>query len=142
MKNTATGVRAEWDAYDLTSKSGIAVEIKSAAYLQSWFQEKLSDIGFSISKSREWNSATNKLSSESKRQADVYVFCLLEHKNKATVNPMDLNQWCFYILSTKILNTECKSLKKLSLKKLLSLSPIPAKFGGISKAIESMVNDS
>ncbi len=34
----ADGVRVEWDAYDLRTPSGIKVEVKSAAYVQSWRQ--------------------------------------------------------------------------------------------------------
>src|SRR5687767_12517224 len=33
-------VRVEWDAYDLRTPEGLTIEIKSSAYLQSWFQAK------------------------------------------------------------------------------------------------------
>ncbi len=33
----AVGVREEWAAYDLTSKSGTPIEVKSVAYIQSWY---------------------------------------------------------------------------------------------------------
>jgi len=29
------------------------------------------------------------------------VFCLLNHKNKNSVNPLILDQWIFYVVSTK-----------------------------------------
>lgn len=32
-------LRTEWDAYDLVTAEGIKIEIKSAAYLQSWKQK-------------------------------------------------------------------------------------------------------
>ena len=32
------GVRSEWDAYDLQTTSGLKLEVKSSAYLQSWRQ--------------------------------------------------------------------------------------------------------
>ena len=31
------GVRDEWGAFDLLTKSGAKIEVKSAAYLQSWY---------------------------------------------------------------------------------------------------------
>jgi len=34
-----TGVRTQWDAYDIKTESGIRIEVKSAAYLQSWSQK-------------------------------------------------------------------------------------------------------
>ena len=33
-----SGVRDEWAAYDLVTPSGIKIEVKSAAFVQSWFQ--------------------------------------------------------------------------------------------------------
>jgi hypothetical protein len=47
-------VRDEWAAFDLESPEGIKIEVKSAAYLQSWSQLKLSNICFSIRPSRYW----------------------------------------------------------------------------------------
>jgi hypothetical protein len=35
------------------------------------------------------------LSTEIKRHADVYVFALLAHTDKATVDPLSLDQWRF-----------------------------------------------
>ncbi len=37
----AGGVRVEWDPFDLLSQEGAKIEIKSAAYLQSWRQRIL-----------------------------------------------------------------------------------------------------
>src|SRR5579872_3776587 len=43
-----TEVRDEWSPYDLITPEGVKLEIKSAAYLQSWFQKKFSIISFGI----------------------------------------------------------------------------------------------
>lgn len=40
----AEGVREEWASYDLTTPGGTRIEVKSAAYIQSWHQETFSDI--------------------------------------------------------------------------------------------------
>src|SRR5829696_10292349 len=53
----ADGVRAEWDAYDLRSPAGATIEVKSAAYLQTWAQKTLSVISFDIAPTRFWDSA-------------------------------------------------------------------------------------
>lgn len=34
------------------------------------------------------------------RQADVYDFCLLDHKDLATIDLLDLAQWTFFVVST------------------------------------------
>jgi hypothetical protein len=96
--------RDEWSAWDLTSPEGIRIEVKSAAYLQSWAQKNLSRIIFSIRPSRFWDGISSSMAEEPQRSADVYVFCLLKHQVKETLNPLDLGQWEFYVLSTVELN--------------------------------------
>lgn len=111
-------IRDEWDAHDLTTAEGLRIEVKSSAYLQSGEQEKLSTIHFSIRNAQPWNSEFQKRSSTPLRSADIYVFCLLKHKDKATVDPLNLNQWEFYILSTQEIN------KVFGLQKSISLSTL------------------
>jgi hypothetical protein len=67
----ADGTRAEWSGFDLLTRSGVRIEVKSAAYLQSWFHKKLSNISFGIRPMRKWDPETNELSAEVKRQADI-----------------------------------------------------------------------
>ena len=75
-------VRDEWAAFDLQTESGIKIEVKSAAYVQSWHQNKLSTISFGVRATRSWNAETNRQASRATRDADVYVFALLAHKDK------------------------------------------------------------
>lgn len=103
--------RVEWDAYDLLSMKGKKIEVKSAAYLQSWYQNKLSTISFSIKPARHWNANDNTYSEIRLRSADIYIFCLLNHKDMDTVNPLDLNQWDFFIVKTEELNSKLKDQK-------------------------------
>lgn len=133
----ATGVRAERDAYDLVTSAGLKVEVKSSAYLQSWFHEKLSAIGFGIRPTFVWASDTNELATERRRQADVYVFCVLAHKDKTTVDPLDVDQWGFYVFPTVVLNEQCPTQKHISLSGLLRLDPVKTDFNGLASAIAS-----
>jgi hypothetical protein len=94
----ADGVRSEWDPYDLRSRQGHTIEVKSAAYLQTWAQKALSTIMFDIAPTRCWDAATNVLATDVRRQADLYVFALLAHQDKPTLDVMDLNQWQFHLL--------------------------------------------
>ena len=68
------GVRDEWAAYDLCTPEGIKIEVKSAAYLQSWHQNRLSNITFATPKTRAWDPDTNIYSKDKKRQA-TYLHC-------------------------------------------------------------------
>jgi hypothetical protein len=117
-----TEIRDEWSAYDLETPDGLKVEVKSAAYLQSWFQNKLSKISFSTKPALYWDSITNKQSIEKKRHADVYVFCLLKHQDKQTVDPLNMNQWEFYVLATKELNDYTRSQHSITLNSLRKLT--------------------
>ena len=120
--------RNEWGAYDLETLDGIKIEVKTSGYLQSWYQEKLSTIGFDIKPTTFWNPATNKFEGERKRHSDFYIFCLLDHKDKRTVDPMKLDQWIFFILATEVLDKHLPKQKRLSLKQLLELEPVKCKY--------------
>jgi hypothetical protein len=117
-----TEVRSEWDAYDLITNDGVKIEVKSAAYLQSWQQQILSKITFSTKLARAWDMEIDKRSDEAKRHADVYVFCLLKHEDKQTVNPLDMDHWDFYVLATKELNDYTRSQHSITLKSLQKLT--------------------
>ena len=94
-------VRNDWAAYDLETPSGIKVEVKSSAYLQSWQQTTVSAPSFSIRKAKEWSPETNEFGEERLRHSDVYVFCLLAYKgDKRLLDPLDLFQWEFYVVKT------------------------------------------
>jgi hypothetical protein len=115
------GSRAEWAPYDLKTPSGIRVEVKSAAHVQSWHQKKLSTITFAVPETRWWDAESSKQADEAKRHADVYVFALLAHTEKATVDPLNLEQWRFYVLPTKALNERKRSQHSITLKSLENL---------------------
>jgi len=110
--------REEWNAYDLKTKEGIKIEIKTSAYLQTWFQKDYSEIIFSIKPAYSWNAETNELSKIKTRSSDIYIFCLLKHKDKKTVNPLILNQWSFYVVSTKKINKYHGNKKTINLNSL------------------------
>lgn len=112
--------RLEWDDVDLVTENGIRIEVKSAAYIQSWKQTRYSTISFDISPKRKL-LPDNNYTNEKFRPADVYIFCLLHHKDQATINPMNLDQWTFYLVPTKVLEEKLKDQKKLSLSTLLHL---------------------
>lgn len=135
-------IRIEWDAYDLVTEEGTKVEVKSASYLQSWRQTGHSKISFDISPTKGYDSEINKYDSETKRQADVYVFCLLKHKDKATVDPLNIDQWEFYIVPTEQLNNEKGAQKRIGLNPLIKLNPIVTDYSGIKKAVLTIVSNS
>ncbi len=115
------GVRNEWAAYDLGTKDGIKVEVKSAAFVQSWHQDRLSSVIFQVPRTQAWDPATNLRNQERKRQADVYVFALLAHQDKSSIDPLDVGQWQFYVLPTSVLNARQRSQHSITLRSLQRL---------------------
>lgn len=114
-------VRHEWSRWDLTTPSGIKIEVKSAAYVQNWHQRQPSAIRFGIQPTRGWDAASGKYEHESKRQADYYIFCLFTAVEKNAANPLQLKQWVFYVLATETVNACCKDQQTLGLSRLITL---------------------
>ena len=131
----ATGVRDEWGAYDLRTEDGITVEVKSAAYLQTWEQLKLSTIRFGIRATSELGTAANPQMGEKRRQAKVYVFCLLKHTEMETVDPLNLDQWEFYVVPTRELEELCPNHMGLSLSRIKEIQCSPVDYGGLREAV-------
>jgi len=124
--------RIEWDEYDLVYKD-LKIEIKSWAYIQSWEQDKYSNIVLTIKPTKDFNWT------EFKRQSDIYIFAILSHKDASTINPLKLEQWDFYILSTNVMNEKLWEQKTIGLKWLLALNPIKCGFDTLKREVESVI---
>lgn len=133
--NSVTHVREEWDDYDLLTQEGVKVEVKSAAYIQSWEQKTLSTIQFSIAPSEGYESEANKWTTYKKRWADVYVFCVLSHQEQESINPLNLDQWDFYVLPTQVLDQKLPEQKTLRLSSLLKLIPSKVSYEELEEAV-------
>lgn len=107
--------RTSWDKYDLLSKKGVAVEVKTSGYLQTWEQKELSKLVFGIQPTYGWDSQTNTYDTVQQRQSDIYVFCVHKHQDQETIDPLQLTQWDFYLMPTKQLNEKFGSQKTVSL---------------------------
>jgi hypothetical protein len=75
---------------------------------------------------------------EIKRHADLYIFCLLAHKDKQTVDPLNLDQWVFYLLETAKLDEKFPHQKKLGLTSLLKLNPHVCTFFDLKPVIDKL----
>ena len=134
----ASGTRIEWDAVDVVSPSGVKVEVKSSAYLQSW-KAKASRISFNVQPKLAWNWDTNSFAVAPARVADVYVFCLHDHQDPKTVEPMNLNQWRFFVLATEELDAKLERQKTIGLAILKTLNAREVNYANLAAAIESAV---
>ena len=136
-----TPVRVEWDTVDITTPEGIKIEVKSAAYLQSWHQDRPSAISFRIAKTYPWDWKTNQYGETQIRSADVYVFCVLAHLDSQTVNPLELTQWEFYILPTSTLDSSLGNQKTVSLSRLKNLGAVALGYDQIRNAVLEAYGD-
>jgi len=130
--------RISWGRYDLVTPKGVTIEVKTSGYLQTWEQQELSRIQFGISETLGWDNITNKYDDKRRRQAQIYVFCVHNHKEQDTINPLDVNQWDFYILPADTLNgvTELKSQKTISLSTLEKLKAQKCEYNNLLTEIE------
>ncbi|MGB1250543.1 MAG: hypothetical protein ACPG8W_08040 [Candidatus Promineifilaceae bacterium] len=90
------------------------MEVKSTAYIQSWKQKELSKSKYGIAPTKQWDRNTGAWVGEKKRQADVYIFCLLDHKCGATIDVLNINQWKFFIAPTTKLNARSFTQKSIT----------------------------
>jgi hypothetical protein len=118
--NAADGVRIAWAPFDLRTPKpqGIKVEVKSAAYLQSWSQDDFSTIKFDIEKTTPLDNKRGGYRGKQRRAAKVYVFALLAESNKSKVDPLKLDQWEFYVVPTATLNDRKRSQQSITLNSL------------------------
>ena len=128
--------RQSWDAYDLDYKV-IKIEVKSSAYLQEDNADRYSRISFNIAKHSHWNE-DERWNVDARRHSDVYVFCLFAEKNRENANPLQIEQWQFFVLPTSTLDEQCGDRQTLSLSALLSLSPIQCTYSDLQSTIDAL----
>lgn len=131
-----TQMRTNWLPYDVTSPTGRRIEVKSAAYIQSWTPEDVfSQIKFDIGKKIAWDGTT--YASEPKRNCDLYVFCIFTAHTR-DISVLNLDYWDFYVLPTFVLNEKVPEQKGISLSSLLKLEPVKTDYAGLGAVIESI----
>ncbi len=117
--------RSEWNSWDLETKTGRKIEVKSSAYLQSWKQDQDSVISFKIAKKYGWDPSSGDFDKIQQRHADIYIFCLFKEKNCKKANPLNTSQWDFYVIHTELLEAELGEQKSVGISTLeLITSPI------------------
>ena len=130
-----TQMRVDWAPYDLISPTGRRIEVKSAAYLQSWTTDFPAQIQYDIAPKLAWDGKS--YATEAKRNCDLFVFCLYTALTRDK-SILDLDYWEFYVLPTSVLNDKIPNQKTISLSSLLKLEPIKTDYAGLGSAIESI----
>lgn len=132
--------RMEWDAFDRVTTSGLNVEVKSTAYLQSWHQVSFSAPTFSIREARGWNAAEDTRAAERGRASDVYVCCVFTARKRRTANPLDTRQWEFHVTSAARLTEMLGAQRSIQLSSLIArVRPEKVAFEDLAQAVERAV---
>ena len=132
-------VRNPWADSDVVSPDGRKIEVKCCSYIQDWDQNDFSRVVWTGLKAKElyWSGAVKKYSElkSSGYKSDVYILALLKHKDPATLDILDMDQWCFYVLSRERVREITKDGNSVSLKRLEKLGVAPVQFKSISGAL-------
>lgn len=131
--------RDAWSKYDLEYRS-IGIEVKSASYNQRWYQAKHSSISYAIPKTLGWDAEINKQDQEARRQADVYILSLLAEKDRSKVDPLDLEQWRFWVLPTQFFNDRKRSQHSITMGSLLREVGNPIRFTEIKHDVDTIID--
>lgn len=132
---------AYWTLWDITYRN-VRIEVKATAYYHLWNDTKISkQRTFSIAKangSYDSDVAGNK---DFCRQNDIYVFCLVNGETKETSNPLNLDNWDFYVVPTSFINKNCGDNKTISLGRIKTFGFSKIKFNEIKSEIDKIIDN-
>lgn len=112
---------------------GKRIEVKTTTYYKPYRKEgtysNVRVFGISQAYPNKDNSAQcyskEKDHSIKIRNNDIYVFVINIGKTKEDADPLNLNNWRFYVVATERINDECGSNKTISLQKVQKISGHP-----------------
>jgi hypothetical protein len=110
--------RSSWDAYDLVTRKGIKIEVKTTAFIQAWRPDRPTKApSFGGLCGRCLNPDTCLYADQPTYNADLYVFCLQIETDAARWDALDLAQWRFFLLTRDVIEQRgCKSLSLSALR--------------------------
>ncbi len=137
--NNEIDVRSPWGDYDVLYQDK-KIEVKCCSYIQDWDQNQFTVIKWSGLKATElyYSDAVKKQSELNKVPAyksDVYVLALFKHKEHATLDILDMDQWCFYVLSKDRIREISKDKNAVSLYLLEKHGIEPVSFADLANVI-------
>ncbi len=128
--------RTMWRPYDLLSPDGCRIEVKCAAYVQSWDSKHPDHVSYSIAPARVPDETGDyKDDAPKQRNSDCYVFALYKAMSSEE-NPLDLDLWEFFVLKTAVLDAEKPNQKTITLPSLLSLVPVTCTYVNLRESIQ------
>ena len=138
--NMEIEVRSPWGDYDVLYK-GKKIEVKCCSYIQDWDQSKFTTVQWSGLKAKKlyYSEAVTKFADVDKTvdyKSDIYILALFKHQEHATLDILDMDQWCFYVLSKEQLRLVSKDRSSVSLLRLEKESVKAEFFADLPQVIE------
>lgn len=129
-----------WTLFDILYRN-CRIEVKETSYYHPWNDNgKISNQrSFGIRKANS-NYEINEGENRFERQNDIYVFCLNTGTTKESSNPMNLNNWEFYIIPTFIINEKCGNNKTITLSRVRKLTNAVT-YDKIKKTIDDLIDE-
>ena len=130
-----------WTLWDVLYRDK-RIEVKETSYYHSFNQEgKVSKQRvFGITKANGSYDPAKSGNSEFCRQNDIYVFCLNTGDTRESSNPLNLNNWEFYVVPTAIINEKCGDNKTISLGKIKRLGFSAKRYDEIRADIDRIID--
>jgi hypothetical protein len=130
-----TEFRISFSNFDLRTPDGVRVEVKSSAYLQSWKQKKLSQIRFSGLSARSYDEDAVRFGTEPEIRADVFVFAIQTCKEPEAYDPLDIDQWEFYVAAADAIRD--LGYRSIGLPTLRQLGTESVRYSGLRQAVRA-----
>jgi len=136
-------VRNPWGDSDVVAPNGKNIEVKCCSYIQDWDQEDYSRISWSGLKAKHifYASLDRSMVNTSVKErpvdykSDIYVLSLFKHQDHATLDILDMNQWCFWVLTKERIKEITKNGNSISLVKLQKFNIKSITFCDLNQAI-------
>ncbi len=123
--------RVMFRPYDILSPDGWRIEVKCAAYVQSWNSKHPDHISYSIAPARMPDEAGDyKDNAPKQRNSDCYIFALYKAMSHSE-NILDLDLWEFFVLKTAVLDAKKPNQKSITLPSLIELDPVRCSYGNL-----------
>lgn len=109
--------RIDWGGVELRYR-GKKVAVKTSGYIQSWRQKRPKRVLFDISPKKGIDAKKEDSLTFRNREAEMFIFCLLNQKDVTKIDVLDLDQWLFYVVRTTVLDELFPTKKKIGIRPL------------------------
>ena len=144
--NDEIDVRNPWGDSDVITPNGKKIEVKCCSYIQDWDQEDYSHINWGGLKAKPLFYASLDRSLVNVKledrpvdyKSDIYILSLFKHKDHATLDILDMDQWCFWVLSKEKIREITRNGNSMSLVCLKKHGIEPVNFNDLPGVVNGL----